>query len=483
MKSYEKCVKLITYGPCAALIGSLLIGSPQGFAQNAESSPNKPLRLTVAPKTSSRISMKTLPKALCLLHPEGDSAPSNPFKLFSDDEGMIRFNVNPSEESDQVAAYAVDCTADGQSSTFELQLRANAIPTSDMPAPVAEIHKPKASDVIRPALTKAEALQLSDEEVIKREYPVRPNRQQKPDAFSAWLQIVTKPARRVNSRQVADAGVRASTWEADTNWSGFALYNAPNPIPVGTYDLVEGEWYVPTVSTSYYEDNTTTSSFFWVGLDGNNAICPEFCPPGPLGNYQQSDLWQAGTLQSVTNYHYGPWGIFSNTFSTYGAWSEFVPTQSAQVMPDFNVSPGDLIYSEVYVGDVAGGSPSLPGLIGTALIEDLTQHEYGFVFYCLGQTVNGNCTNMDQIPVYGYQAEWIMERPYDNETNVYSDLADFGEAWMYYPYALQTNGEWASYNGANSQDIWMYNYNTGDLLAVPYVWNDTTIEYVWYNFH
>jgi hypothetical protein len=49
MKSYEKCVRLLSYGPCVALIGSLLIGSPQGLAQNAESSPSEPLRLTVAP--------------------------------------------------------------------------------------------------------------------------------------------------------------------------------------------------------------------------------------------------------------------------------------------------------------------------------------------------------------------------------------------------------------------------------------------------
>src|ERR1700691_5498253 len=55
MKSYEKCVKLLSYGPCVALIGSLLIGSPQGFAQNAESSPSEPLRLTVAPHTSSAV--------------------------------------------------------------------------------------------------------------------------------------------------------------------------------------------------------------------------------------------------------------------------------------------------------------------------------------------------------------------------------------------------------------------------------------------
>src|SRR5580700_3087069 len=103
MKSFEKCLKLIYCGPWLALLGSLLSGLPQSLAQNSESGLRQPLHLTVAPHTSSRIAMKTLPKAVCALHVDSDSDISRSFKLSSDDEGMIRFNVNPSEESDQVA--------------------------------------------------------------------------------------------------------------------------------------------------------------------------------------------------------------------------------------------------------------------------------------------------------------------------------------------------------------------------------------------
>src|SRR5580704_15733899 len=277
MKSFEKCLKLIYCGPWLALLGSLLSGLPQSLAQSSESRLREPLRLTVAPHTSSRIAMKTLPKAVCALHVDGDSDISRSLKLFSDDDGMIRFNVNPSEESDQAAAYAVDCTSGGLSRTFGLELRANSIPTLDMPAPATEIRTPKASDVIRPALTKAEALQLSDEEVVRREYPVRPNPKEAPDAFAAWLQVVTKPARRLDPRQVADPEARASDWEIGGGWSGFDLKNAPNEVPVSTYDFVAAEWGVPTVSQSKIEQNTTTYSFFWIGLDGDNGICPKYC--------------------------------------------------------------------------------------------------------------------------------------------------------------------------------------------------------------
>jgi hypothetical protein len=463
MKSYEQCVKLLSYGPCVALIGSLLIGSPQGLAQNAESSPSEPLRLTVAPHTFSRIAMKTLSKAVCVLHPEGDSDVSHQFKLFSDDEGMIRFNVNPREETDQVAAFAVDCTADGQSHTFGLELRPSSTPSFDMPAPVAEIRTPKVGDFIRPALTQAEALQLSDDELVKREYPVRPNSKEAPDAFAAWLKIVTHPARRVGPRQVT-AGVRAgSNWELTLPWSGFEL-RAANLLP--TYDLVIGEWNVPTVSNAKVD--TTALSYFWIGLDGDGPACQGFeCETF-------GDLWQAGTAQQAHNY----WGLFDVT--SYNAWTEFLPGQgSAQYLADFNVSPGDLMYSQVWIGN-AGEAPSLSGAYAIALVEDITQGEYRYVYNPLGSMAG---------MILGYEAEWIMERPgiSGDPPGTYYDLANYGTAWMYGAYALQTNcpicgtnGSWVNYDGANNQDIWMYN---GDLLSVPFVYNSTTIQYVWYNYY
>ena len=461
----------IHFAVCLMLICLVASIVPQGLAQNAESNPSEPLRLTVAPHSSSRIAMKTLPKAICALHLEDDRDASHSFKLFSDDEGMVRFNVNPSEETDEVAGYAVDCTSDSQSRTFRLELRASSIPTLDMPAPAAEIRTPKASDVIRPALSKEEALQLSDEEVVRREYPVRPDPIKAPDAFATWLQVVSKPARRLNPRQVAHPEASASTYIASGTWSGFALKTVEDEsieIPVSTYDFVASGWNVPTVSLSTIEQNTTTRSSFWIGLDGDNDICPDYC----AYSANQSDLWQAGTEQDVTNSHYGPWGIFSNTFSTYNVWSQFPPAQSSeQVMAGFNVSPGDMMYAQVYVAN-AGGSPSLSGYYATAIIEDMTKNEYEWVYNPVGRNT-----------ILGYQAEWIMERTTNTATDSPADLADYGQAFMYYPYATTTGGAYASYNGANSNALYMYNSGTGDMLSMPFVWDGNTIEYIWYHFH
>jgi hypothetical protein len=466
MKSYEKCVKLLSYGPCLALIGSLLIGSPQGRAQNIESNPSAPARFTVAPHTSSRIAMETLPRATCVLHPEGGSGNSRPLKLFSDDEGMIRFNVNPRMESDEVAAFAVDCASDSESRSFELQLRPSHNASLDMPAPTAEKRAPKASDFIRPALKQAEALQLSDAELVKREYPVRPNAAQAPEALASWLRVVTQPARRLNPRQVAHPELRASSnWELLTNWSGFELRAGPCS-GCGPYDALMGEWNVPTVKIS--NNNLSTYSAFWIGIDGDGL----------------SDLWQAGTEQDIEN---ESWWIFSFDFTNYDAWTELVPTQpTSQVLPNFNVSPGDEMYSAVWVGNQEGAPTLFNEMYGFASVEDVTRGEYAYIAQCLGQVVNGICTDLNQTVILGQEAEWIMERPCfncENSKRSYADLADYGAAWMYDAYALETDGSWMNYNGANNQDIWMYNSSDGHLLSVPFVWDNTTIEYEWYNYY
>jgi hypothetical protein len=452
-------MKYISYGPCVALIGSLLIGAPQGFAQNSAASiPSEPLRLTVAPNASSRITMKTLPKATCVLHAEADNAAEHSFKVFADDEGNVRFHVNPSAESDQTARFAVDCAAEGKSSTFALELRPNSVPTFDMPAPQSEVRAQQPGDVIRPALTKADAAHLSGDELVKRGYPVRPDAKQAPEAFATWLKAVTQPARYVDARQVARPDVRhvkpvsASNFETSGNWSGFELRG-----PAGTYDLVAGEWYVPTV---YRENNAHTYSAYWIGLDGDGT----------------SDLWQAGTEQEIQDITI--FGIHFD-FTNYYAWTEFLPPQGTeQVLANFTVTPGDLIYSEVWVGN-SGQSPSLSGLYAIGFVEDVSRGEYTTVYNCRGTSIIGICLPFNQVNIGGSEAEWIMERPTVNGS--LPDLADYNYTYMYDAYALKTNNTWMNYNGANNQQIFMYNGN--DLLSGVYPSGTSRMLFYWFNWH
>jgi hypothetical protein len=488
MRFDGKGVKVIRYCAYAALIGPLLVVPSQSFAQDAEFIKSEPLRLTVTPHEHSRIAMKTMPKAVCILHAEGDSDPSHSFKVFSDDQGMIRFHVNPSEESEEVAAFAVDCTAGGKSRTFALQLRPRTTPSADMPAPAVETRQPQESDVVRPALTYAEAVQLSDEEVLRREYPVRPNPNQAPGAYAKWLRLVAQPARRVEALQTAHPELSADNVQDSNNWSGYALENAPNEIPVATYDLVEGAWYVPTVTQPLYEQ--MTYSVLWVGLDGDPKVCPKYCP----GNGASSDLWQAGTggqLESVpmraiavnantaskanTAARANTAGLiaiappivtFTYTFSTYFAWTELLPGQGITVLPNISVSPGDEMYVEVWVGNMTG-NPTLSGQYAIAFVEDVTKAEYTYVYNPIGA-----------VKVLGYEAEWIMERPYEN--GVLPGLADYTNTYMYEPWAAKTDGTWLSYDQNNGLQITMV--DSVDLTMSAAISIDAnTIWFVWYN--
>jgi len=473
-------MKTISFGAFVALSLSVLIGEPQGLPQQpTDSNSRGPIRFTVAPNTSSHIAMMTLPKATCVVHAANDSGAEHSIKAFADDDGMIHFHVTPSAESEQVAHFAVDCTAAHQFVTFDLELRPNSVPTDDMPAPVAEVRAQQATDVIRPALSNAEAISLSGDELLKRGYPVRPDAGQAPGAFATWLKAVTKPSRFVNPRQVERPEVHAgpatftgglmnapvgnggngtgstTTLINSSNWSGFVLEN-----PGVTYDLVAGEWYVPAARAEW---NAHVYSNLWIGLDGWGT--------NSVGYW---DLWQAGTDSDVQNI------LLAWNFTTYDAWTFFLQPGVGGVLSNFTVEPGDEIFSEVWVAD-AGSSPSLSGLFAIALLEDLTRGESTLVYQCRGSVRNGECTNVNQTQILGLSADWILERP--EVSGKLPDLANYQSAHMYDAVAQQSNGAWMAYNGNGAVNDQFIMYNSADLMSGAYADSSTEIGFEWYNFH
>jgi hypothetical protein len=441
-----------------ALIATLVISAPEGFARNSESTQTaEPIRLTVAPNVSTPIAMKTVPQATCVLHAVGTANVEHSLKLFANDEGMVRFHVRPSAQSDQAVRFDVDCTAEGKVSVFPLHLRSSSSPTADIPAPGFEAEKSPTQGLIRPALTEDEASQLTIEQLAERGYPVRPDPDKAPDAFKTWLKAVTKPSRFVSPRLAPHPDIRHTVrqvtngFENLNTWSGFELRGAAN-----SYDFVMGEWRVPPVSG---ELDQTVYSAFWIGLDGDGT----------------SDLVQAGTEQNNTSIYVPfPYPI-SFDFSTYFAWTEFLPQQqSEQVIPGLTVNAGDLMFCEVWIGNP--GSPvSLSGADGIFLVENLSRSEYTTIYTPKGGTYVG-----------AYEAEWIMERPtllYSNGTQSPSDLADYDAATMTEAYAHVANGGFGfvSYDGANYEQIAMYNGN--DLLSFVFPVNSSAMVFYWQNFH
>ena len=123
-----------------------------------------PRRYTVAPHIHTPVTIRTLPHAVCCVHAEADSNPKHSLKVYADSEGVVRFHIQPSSATHDIARLEVDCTADDKLVRYPLHLRVSLVPSVEMPSPPVE--KPLARD---------EAMRLTDEEALARGIPMRPN--------------------------------------------------------------------------------------------------------------------------------------------------------------------------------------------------------------------------------------------------------------------------------------------------------------------
>jgi hypothetical protein len=272
-------------------------------------------RHTVMPGISSPIFLKTVPGATCLLRRAQDADPEPHLKLFADDDGVICLHVRPSDEADDVAKFVIECSADGRVTHYPLELRSSAEESRKMPFPARQRPARKKSATIRPALSEEERLRLSQEELRERGYPPRPNPQALAP-FKTWLRAVSVPMTMVEPRLVTNTGVSHQPLQTTRgNWSGFEL-------TFGLFSQVWGSWQVPYAI--FGESNNADYSAFWVGMSDSE------------GNV---DLVQAGTEQNIVNLDFfgKNW-----SFSSYYAWTEYLPTQqNEQVVIFFWVNPGD----------------------------------------------------------------------------------------------------------------------------------------------
>jgi hypothetical protein len=436
----------------AAVFALAMLPTSLGLAQ-AESVSVTTLpavRLTIAPGAESPVSMLTFPDAACTLHPEGASDDANSMKLYADAEGSVRIHVKANRTSSENERFALDCAANSEIFRFPLELRAASAPTLDMPSPQASpVATPKGA-YVRPALAGEEARQLSDEQVLKRGYPPRPDAAKSPKVYAAWLKVVSKPATFIPARTVSVPGIsheRRSRVrpdvESSSNWCGYELQGSGR-----TYDLVLGEWLVPPLKG---EPGVHTYSGLWVGLDGD----------------QTNDLVQAGTSQENID-----WGIFS--VSGFYAWSELLPNQpTGQRITSVAINPYDDVIGQVWIGD-ANGTIDQNGGYAWFYLHDFNNLQY--VYFS---------TPLDGTYFTGSEAEWIMERPSVN--NNFPDLADYGLTGTWYAYALNTNGTSVAYSAAPNLNITMYNnyynYNDDNVLSEVIPVTADQMWFFWQNFH
>jgi hypothetical protein len=345
---------------------------------------------TIPLNARTPIVLKTAPDAACDLHAQGASAHS--LKLYANGDGYVKVQVTPSQDSQADARLQLDCTAAGQVATYPLRLRTGASPTADMPAPQSVMPTPQGSQIL-PALTAADAQQLSDADLMRLGYATRPDVVASPEAYAKWLDHVSQPLTLLPAHLVSHAnirhqpiGVQASTEsQDDPNWSGYvADYGGRS------YEAVHGEWNVPEVVAN--DPGNSTSSALWVGLDGYSGY---------------NDLAQAGTEQDSSLFY----GI--GYVAGYSAWTELLPNQPTEQGVSLSPNPGDEMEVEVWIG-AQGGAVNQNGQYANASIIDWTQHNSVLISTPLSGTY-----------FYGATAEWIMERPFNNGYNGYTLLSDF----------------------------------------------------------
>jgi hypothetical protein len=414
---------------------------------------------TVAPKVSSPIVLRSTPDAACDLHAEDVSDKAHTLRFYANADGYLKIHVRPKGEAEDGIDVQLDCTENGEIVRYPLHVRASATPTEDMPAPQSVMPMPKGSTIL-PALTEAEAPLLSDDELVDRGYPIRPDAKSAPDKYAQWLEHVSRPMTLVPSHRVSRSDIQHLTQDivagpgSAVSWSGYVANHGAR-----SYSAASGNWNVPEIF--YCEKNNNTQSSMWIGLDG----------------YGLTDLEQDGTEQDCLDIE--PFGYFTD----YYTWTEVLPGESSQDA-GLSPNPGDRMSVEVWIS-TGSGSPNANGPYAAFRIVDETQ---------------GQSTGAIYTPLAAYykgsSAEWIVERPCDtfdfstSTCSQFAELSNYNYAEMLEPGALQTTGSWPDYHSIANVQLWMYNEHTnGDddnelSMAIPESSKDlSNIYYQWFNYH
>ena len=396
---------------------------------------------TIPPNIQTPIVLKTKPDATCDLHAAGVVDPAHTLRLYANADGYLRVHANAKENQPDTRVQ-LDCAAGGKVITYPVRLRISASPTEEMPTPRHVMPAPRGSR-IRPALTKAEAQSMSDEELERLGYPERPDALAEPESYAKWLNSISRPMIVLPTHLLSTNVTATPANYTSSNWSGLEAHSTT----FHKYSAVTAMWNVPPIILGSPDGNIDYSAF-WIGLDGDHV-------PG-------NDLVQAGTEQDAQE-------IGGTLFTNYYAWSELLPNQPTENFV-FSVNAGDEMQVEVWIGN-GSGPPDPNGSLGSFRITDVT----------LGQEARFD-TALSGTKFNGFEAEWIMERP--TVGGSLPELASYFPATMSAASALNAIvGKWKRCGTAANRNISMWNSKTKDELSQA-LWlgkGSQVVNFLWLN--
>ena len=465
---------------------------------------------TAMPEVETMLSVRTHPKAVC--HLSHDEFKDHRIQLDADDNGIVRFHAKAHKDWKPIEVHLEYTAEDGTPARHTFELRGDTAHNGATLSP-NQVEAPPAGK-LRPAL-EGDPMALSNQELLTRGYPPRPDPKHSPSRYARWHRLVSEPFTAVTPRLVphpevsfahphpALASVNAPTlplppprshphpaltlaaptlplppplmrpmFNANSNsWSGAYLNN-----PINQFCSIQADWPVPGVfalpGAPLY-----SAAAEWIGLDNSGT-----------------DLYQSGTDSECV--YFAPFGW---TFTNYWMWIESLPF-APWAVPNFTVAPQDSISVDMFVADQNGMQWFKDGTWGGLTPADnsvwfmLYNNTRRLSYWGTLPTAAVNIGGLKSTPFTGTTAEFIVERPVYNGSQ--APLANFLLAVMqgcWYgdaqygdrPFALGADGS-IPFDGNLS--YWnMQNSSTKDLLDLAISAPDPTssgseILWFWFNY-
>jgi hypothetical protein len=308
------------------------------------------IRLALESGADTEVAVNVPPLSQCTVAEASGQQP-----MMAREDGVLRLHIKPTQAG--TATVTLQCQdPQGQQTSHLLELTGTSDPdairvTKDA---MASVLQPMGT-TLRPALT-GDPMSYSQDDLIKQGYGSRPDPTKKPQRYSNWLRGVTMPMKLVPSRAITGN----VTFGPNENqawgglWSGAIMGNPAAGFSVSSAWFTDSlaEWNVPQAFAEATFANQSVAGS-WVGL----------------GGFPGGQLWQAGTAEFTTS-------AFWFQFSSYNAWTEFVPYQpTAQVLSNFNVNNGDDVAVDVFFCNSSTGAEELFGDTECAHVQNFTQGE------------------------------------------------------------------------------------------------------------
>lgn len=451
---------------------------------------SKHTKHALVPETETEVVICVQPNAACFLsHPSGDG---HVLRLDADERGMVRFHAKGHHQAKPIEL-DFECRAEGGRKTHhKISLETSKQPRA-FPLPENEAASSRTGTTLGPLV--GDPLALSNQALIARGYPPRPDPMKYPARYARWYRRVSQPFVRVPARKVARPEVsfsrpglppvlasptlplpppiRQSVFNASfSTWSGAYYTN-----PAAQFFWIEADWRVPGVFASaggpFY-----SAAAEWIGLDNSGT-----------------DLYQSGTDSECMVFPFWGW-----TITNYWMWIQTLPFDPWAVT-NFPISPGDSVSVDIFVADENGTTWFRDGSNGGLTAADnsvwfmLYNYSKGLSFWGTLPTAPQSGGGRSSTGFTGSTAEFIVERPIVNGGA--APLALFGSTLMqscwygdaeYGDRAWRLGSDGSSPFDGNLTYINMQDPANGNMLALPISLPDPTssggyeILWLWLNY-